>query len=1016
MTPVSLRLRNFMSYGDEAPELDFRQFHTACLSGNNGQGKSALLDAITWALWGKARKSPGNQAPHKDLLRLRQNEVQVTFEFELDGDLRYRAIRTYNKSRERHTLELHRYDPERGFYALASEAGLKETERKLTELLGLEYTTFINSALLLQGRSDEFATRSPTERKKILATILGLDRYKVLQARASTERRKAQSAKESAKMHRDELSARLKGEGASRVRRSELKNDIEECKTRLEAAQAEEGLQSARLGQLESLSRDRSRLEQERQRTEVRRNDVQASLDQLQKEVEQTAAFIASGDEIRDRYDQWCRARDKEGRLQQLAREYRSAHAERTELEKERLSQDHQVQQDLHLAESELRAQRKELDTIEKQEQEEPAIQRSLQAARRAREELKSLEERKERIEALNRSIQRANSRIASACARLEEQVASLTARTHELSKKLAGTTQLEAQRSRLETSAKKLLDLTADRERINAAGTAAKEKSSEVQGLLKGLGEQRHKAHRQLEYLSEKTDGECPTCGTQLTPDHRSTVESELVEALAKLDQDQESLKKEFETHEQAKVRLRDKWQANRKAIKEVESTPEALARVKQQLAAVAENKAALSAAREEKVALEQKLSEKAFATQERTNVIRWQQELEATPWDAAVFEKVRFEAAQVARYKEFWKKLNAAVAGKAALKEGLQRLEKRRDELSEMLRTGIYVRELSEAITTLTRKMEGLQFDQSELDASQELLRRLQGTKEALWRLEQAEEGQEVLHGKLVTAKELAEREGRLLIQKEQEIAKTVAEINAHAGAEAALREARQKRESLQKGLGQLQLDLGEINAKLERAKQDRQLKDKKEQEREKAEKEEEQFKHLVDAFSERGIPALIIEQALPELEDRTNELLEKLTGGTMHVRMDTTRDSRKGNTIETLDISVRDGSGEYRAYETFSGGEAFRVNFALRIALSRFLAARSNAQVRLLVIDEGFGTQDQTGVQHLVEAIGTVQKDFAKILVITHIPEVKEAFPVRIEVTKDATTGSTFDIIGV
>src|SRR5438876_6337765 len=61
LIPIRLQLRNFMSYGDEPQTLDFAGIHVACLSGDNGNGKSALLDALTYALWGKTRAT-GTQA------------------------------------------------------------------------------------------------------------------------------------------------------------------------------------------------------------------------------------------------------------------------------------------------------------------------------------------------------------------------------------------------------------------------------------------------------------------------------------------------------------------------------------------------------------------------------------------------------------------------------------------------------------------------------------------------------------------------------------------------------------------------------------------------------------------------------------------------------------------------------------------------------------------------------------------------------------------------------------------
>lgn len=163
--------------------------------------------------------------------------------------------------------------------------------------------------------------------------------------------------------------------------------------------------------------------------------------------------------------------------------------------------------------------------------------------------------------------------------------------------------------------------------------------------------------------------------------------------------------------------------------------------------------------------------------------------------------------------------------------------------------------------------------------------------------------------------------------------------------------------------------------------------------------------QLKLLEKAFSKDGVPALLIEQALPEIESQANEILDRLSAGGMSVRFATQKDFKDKNREdkkETLDILISDSAG-VREYELFSGGEAFRVNFAIRLALSRVLAQRAGARMQTLVIDEGFGSQDADGRQRLIEAINLVRPGFAKVLIITHLEELKDHFPARIEVEK-------------
>ncbi|MDP6228481.1 MAG: SMC family ATPase [Dehalococcoidia bacterium] len=168
---------------------------------------------------------------------------------------------------------------------------------------------------------------------------------------------------------------------------------------------------------------------------------------------------------------------------------------------------------------------------------------------------------------------------------------------------------------------------------------------------------------------------------------------------------------------------------------------------------------------------------------------------------------------------------------------------------------------------------------------------------------------------------------------------------------------------------------------------------------------------YQELVTAFGRQGVQAMLIETVVPRLEEEANGLLGRMTDNRMQVKLETQRERRtgRGDPIETLEIQVSDELGP-RSYEMYSGGEAFRVNLALRIALSKVLAQRMGAPMPTLFIDEGFGTQDTAGRERVLDVIGAIQSDFEKIIVITHLEDLKEMFPVTIEVQK-GDSGSTF-----
>ncbi len=169
---------------------------------------------------------------------------------------------------------------------------------------------------------------------------------------------------------------------------------------------------------------------------------------------------------------------------------------------------------------------------------------------------------------------------------------------------------------------------------------------------------------------------------------------------------------------------------------------------------------------------------------------------------------------------------------------------------------------------------------------------------------------------------------------------------------------------------------------------------------------------LKILAQAFSKQGIPALLIEKSIPDLEAVANDVLSTLSDGRMSLRLVSQRETKAKMLQETLDIVIADERGE-RAYENFSGGEAMRVDLALRIALSVLLASRAGARCELLVLDETAAPLDVQGRALFVECLQKVAERFATILVITHVEELKDLFPFRFEVSKNAE-GSSVEMV--
>ena len=338
-----------------------------------------------------------------------------------------------------------------------------------------------------------------------------------------------------------------------------------------------------------------------------------------------------------------------------------------------------------------------------------------------------------------------------------------------------------------------------------------------------------------------------------------------------------------------------------------------------------------------------------------------------------------------------------------------------KRLKEVEKLLGAGKYAVDEQKQLAQLDKQLEKLGYDVAAHDRAREEELELRTVEEEYANLKSAKEVSKQIESEIANLKsEIQNREAEIDTL-EAEYATAQANLNAAQAGAPNLEEAERELFRLREAENKTRSELGGAQQRVDILDVQRARRAAFEKQCEELQRQIGRHRTLERAFGKDGVPALLIEQALPQIEDKANELLDRLSDGQMSIRFATQieyKDKRRDDLRETLDIQISDGAG-IRNYEMYSGGEAFRVNFAIRLALSKILAQRKGARLQTLVIDEGFGSQDTQGRQRLIEAINLVKNDFAKILVITHLDELKDAFPTRIEVQK-TERGSTLHVI--
>lgn len=902
MIPMTLQLKNFLSYGNELQTIDFNSHNLICFSGKNGHGKSALLDAITWAIWGYARKTVGSAKADQGLLRLGQNHMLVCLDFSCNA-MHYRVRREltirHNKPFAALDFGIIQHD---GNFASLTDKTIRATQAKIEKTINLDFESFCNSAFLRQGQSNEFCKKSPKDRKDILTRILGLQKYETIRRLALEKSKKALLDKQQVMLLKENITAEITYEDTLQKQSLELAYNIESLQKEITIA---EQIYKEKKNYINTLGEQKNVY-----------NIDKFALEQLKKQK------LLLQNKLSTIRTEWRNAQKKIYHCVNL-------HTMQNQLEaatQECIYYQEKLKKGLSLKELFLQK-KNELYTLESE------WHATWQ---------QKIEKQQQELNQLYLEQKSDESDIKHYENKLKEMSSETTALNNSIShiqKCIEETQKLK------NTITTQVLQLQKRKDAYQRYKTEGSLRTAQLEEL------------KQKKLLAHKThNASCPLCEQTVTASRRRFLDNKFM----------------LEETQIKRIIMR-------------------LSRVVIKLKPLIINQ------HNELEPLQKKIAEESLLQQQHKELsIKLQflaQEIEN------IEHKKRVLQQKIDSYKNIIieKETNITVLTQAEKKE-LQQTES--------------FKNITQSMHCFEQQAAALQYNAQEHTTLEQKKQRLEQQmllyKKAEEQIPLQIERKKQIFALCAELKALKEQEIILLkkvenIQKiETEATKAIAE-QAHVTQ--TIKQLQTDKEKFLQEHGSVTMQLKKIvHYKQKKNELDTIIKEKT--------KLYQEFNTIAHAMGKDGIQALLIEEVIPEIEYEANDLLSRLTQNQSQIIIESLKDLKSGGTKETLDIFISDSLG-IRPYELFSGGEAFRIDFALRIAISKLVARRAGTSLQTLIIDEGFGSQDEESLGLIMEALYKIQEDFEKIIVVSHLPFIKDHFPVHFAIEK-GSMGSQISVL--
>lgn len=1012
MIPIQLTLEGLYSY-QERQTIDFTTLTDAGLFGifgSVGSGKSSILEAITFALYGETERLNSRDKRAYNMMNLKSNRSFIAFDFMNFENKKFRATREFKRNSKNFEDVK---SPNVILYEWKNEQWIPLESSSTEEIIGLSYANFKRTIIIPQGQFKEFIELGATERTNMMKEIFGLHRFD-LQNNVSALNTKNKS-------ELDQLEGELKG--YDEVTEEQILVQTEKLKLeKIHFNETENNFKKIdqHYQQLKNLKTDFQILKQKKEDF-TKLSERKSSIDALEVKTELfDQVFRIFNPLVLEK-----NKLQKEISAQKKEKENQDELLKKIETEVKSLSEQLKLILPKYEALNESKIQENDLSLILQMLQFSEEIKTLKTRTKDGSEQVKEVEQNIKNIQQNIKDLSEKSELLKPQ--KLDSNLLVTVGSWFSENKKLKEN--LGLQNKKNEELQIKISDISIELKpfkiNVETFNEDFKAKNEALEIVKKELSEKRTHLEVQQKlahFSSDLHDGEsCPLCGALEHPNIVAfeDVESELHSILKQVENAEnqqkelqknlgeiekilyrkktleEQLKAEQETFSQIKIQL-DKHQRNFiwkefKAENEPEFEQKRLQSfsIEKQIEELGQSISSKQKDQEKeretlgkysKVLEEFKLKEAQKETQINSHlsnlkVLNWNnhEEKSIKEVEASLQELSKRNLETESNYKQLIEKEKEISPKFAAQKTRVDHLEKRIGELEK---------EISDNEKLLSQSLITQNFaDFKEVE--------------------------------LILAQDIKVTESRNEIQKfriefetlKNSVDELTLKLKDFSFDEAEFTKVETQFQTAEQELKIANDAVVKTNADLERLEKEFKKKETLLKNLAKLQKRSDDLKVMFNLFKGAGFVQFVSSIYLRQLCDHANIRFHRMTRNQLSLQLN------ENNDFEIIDYL---NEGKCRSVKTLSGGQAFQVSLSLALALAESVQSNAKAEKNFFFIDEGFGTQDLESVNVVFETLTNLQKENRIVGIISHVEELKEKMPVSLNITKDEERGSLIEVI--